>query len=248
MSELLGQIEELDIELQQVINCSEHKQAIEEYEVISSKLTPLTQELASLIIKLNVVDSLPENFNEILYEDFEREKLTSGKKNVEQMYSDWQSMDYSVRQEESFANTVDITSSINQLIEIKIKANWNAWINELTSTFSVSPELLETQKDIPGLSGIYTDYNRYLLKFDLIARSIPDNNTSIHSLIEHAEMLRGFLEQMDFNVPDSVKKLFSCLNQGYGKSFAPLNMINQEVMNWLVETGEINNFVVSRRR
>ena len=66
MSELLGQIEELDIELQQVINCSEHKQAIEEYEVISSKLTPLTQELASLIIKLNVVDSLPENFNEIM--------------------------------------------------------------------------------------------------------------------------------------------------------------------------------------
>lgn len=247
MSELLGQIEELGTELQQVINCSEHKQAIEEYEVISGKLTPLIQDLASLIAKLHVIDSLPENFNEIFYDDLEKEKLTSGKKNVEQLYNDWQVMDYSIRQEESFANTVDITSSINQLIEYKIRANWNAWISELTSTFSISPALLETQKDIPGLSGIYTDYNRYRLEFDLIASGIPDNNTTILSLIEYAEKLRGLLDQMDFNVPDGVKKLFGRLNQGYGNSSAPLNMITQEVMDWLIETGEINNFVVRRQ-
>ena len=247
MSELLGQIVELDTELQQVINCSEHKQAIVEYEVISNKLTPFIEELASLTIKLNVVDSMPENFNEIHYDDVDLEMLFSGKKNSEQLYSDWQLMDYSVRQEESFANTVDITSSINQLIEHKIKDNWDAWINELTGTFSVSPALLETQKDIPGLSGIYTEYNRYLLKFNSIASSIPDNNTAIHSLIEHAERLRGLLEQMDFNVPESVKKLFNRLNQGYGNSSAPLNMITQEVMDWLIETGEINNFVVRRQ-
>ncbi len=247
MSELYRQIEELDTELQQVINCSEHKLAIEEYEVISGKLTPLVQELTSLTTKLNVIDSMPEMFDEIHYDDTEREKLISGQKNIEQLHSDWQSIDYSVRQEESFANTVDITSSINQLIDHKITANWSAWIHELTSIFSVSTELLETQKDIPALSGVYNDYNRYLLKFNSIASSIPDNKTVIHSLIEHAEILKGLLEQMDFKIPESVKKLFNHLNQGYGNSSAPLSMITEEVMNWLIETGEISNFIVRRR-
>lgn len=247
MSELNHQLEEFGIELEQIISGSEHKRAIDEYHVTSQKLSPLLESLELVTHQIELMTYLPERFNSISIDGELAENLITTEAIIEKLKEDWEQVDFELRQMESFANTLDITKKISQKLQEELMTNWNEWIGELKSNFQISPELLESQKNIPSLSAVYSDFIKYLFEFESLSSNIPDSKDTVDRLIKLSKLLNELLAQMDFDVPSSVEKLFDHLNRSYGNSYAPLSMVNDEVMQWLIDTGEINNFVIKRK-
>ena len=207
----------------------------------------MIEHLALMSNQIELMTGLPERFNSISIDEELADDLTNSEVIVNQLIDDWKQVDFELRQMESFANTLDITKKISQQIEKKLSSNWSEWICELKSNFQVSPELLESQKNIPSLSSVYSDFIKYQKLFESRSTNIADNKDTIDLLNKTSELLNELLAQMDFDVPSNVKKLFDHLNRSYGNSFAPLSMVTNDVMQWLINTGEISNFVVKRK-
>lgn len=247
MSELLDQINALETELQQVIDSSEHKFVITEYSSISDKLSKIENRLSNVVMQKEIITKLPSNFGIIAYSDDEEGKLNSANSCMDALIKEWQELDFEIAQKETLANTIKSIEEINSVVSFKYNRVWQEWIGELRAAFSISEALLETQKNIPHLAKVYSDYKKWSSQFEVLESSIPSDKSVIISLSDLSKELGKLLAEMDFDVPNDVRKLFDYLKSRYSNPTAPLDMITSEVMEWLVETGEINNFVVKRR-
>lgn len=251
ISNLIDDIQEMEIQVDLVINSNENKIVIEHYKQISLILDKCDERLDEMLrhkcALLNIMTAVKKFFPTDFFSDFEI-KLEVLNNTFCALSEEWTEKDHLISQSSSLSIARDRMSDVKELQSTIQNMIWTKWVQDQRNTFHEPQELIETQKDIPHLSVIYQNYMQTLEKFNTSVRIIPSSTDIPDEIISYAKKLQKLREQMEFNLPTSVQRFYEELNKGYGHSkTAPLSLLTKEVFEWLSEKNELANFVVKRR-
>lgn len=248
MPKLLDQITIFDTELQHVINGSEHQIALDEYQLISAKLSAVQVKLVKLNLYNDVLLSNSKEFESLTFNGEEKQQLNDLNFSFQSLITSWNELDYKLRHanDNFFSTTLSLLDSVMTSIKTKYESLWSIWISELRNSFEVSDELLETQKTIHHLAATHADFIKTREQFNQVTMSLPEHTSTIKIIKGLAEKLNSLYNQMELKLPEGVKKLFKELSKGFGNN-APISFLTPEVLTWLEDNNETGNFVVKRR-
>ncbi|WP_068546533.1 hypothetical protein [Thalassotalea crassostreae] len=249
MPKFLDQITALDTELQQTIDGSEHQIALSEYDVISNKLLSVQGKLCKVNLHNDVLFSNSEEFDILNFTEEEEVELNNINLSFQNLISTWNELDYKLRQDtnNTLTTTLALLDSVINSISNKHKLLWTSWVSELKNSFEVSDVMLDTQKNIPHLSAIYSDFVKDRNQFNILSDALPESKVTIKEVKALATNLNSLYNNMEFDLPEGVQKLFNELSRGFNNAVAPLRYLTPEVISWLEENNEIDNFVVKRK-
>lgn len=251
ISNLLDDIQEMEIQVDLVIGSNENKIVIEHYKQISLILDQCDDRLGEMLrhkwALLNIITAVKEFFPTDFFSDF-KIKLEALNITFNALSEEWTEKDHLISQSNSLSIARDRVNDVKELQSTIHNTIWAKWTQDQRNTFHEPQELINTQKDIPRLSVIYQNYMQTLEKFNKSVGTIPSSKDIPDEIMSYAKELQKLREQMEFNLPTSVQRFYEELNKGYGHSkTAPLSLLTEEVFEWLSEKNELANFVVKRR-
>jgi hypothetical protein len=246
MSRLLQEIEELSSQLEQVIDTSEHRFAIKESELVLAIIGPLVERISRQVSERELIARLPDDMAIEQISDAELEILQGVSLNLDLLKEQWLELDYKVRQSSKLDDSRQSLDNFINLLKYNNSVHWEGWCEELLSRFDVPEVALQTQVNVPGLDTLYRQYKSKYSQFKSLTNNLPTQFASIETISTITDDLSVLVTQMDFDLPSDVKKLFEALNKAFNNYQVPLSMLTPEVLKWLIEQGELDNFVVKR--
>lgn len=232
MNELKERVEKLKTSQSDVDEAKRLQDCLEDIQDVSDFLSKQVERLfvfRNENIKLSAVPKDLEKAKKYLSNILDRftneriaKNLTKGR--------DWKIMQQSVQ---------DTASTINNELSI-------AWKNYVTSTYSgETPNSLKdiiapTDLNLEALDNYVKNYN----ELNILLKSNPENKQAFKDVKEVVKQLQDIYSKFDFNVPDSVKIFLTSIGEGGAK----LELLTQEVRDWLSTKGSDNNYKIVAKR
>jgi len=243
---LMTQIKKLSVELALYQDSNQNKNAIEGYEHINSDFESLMDQLQNVSDKYQLFIPVKKSLASSLFDvgDIEYHR-TVALNNIEEVMQCWDGKDYEVTQDDSYPKTIDSIQNFINKLDTGIATTWDIWVKSLIVSFQASDSLLGSIANIPGQQQLVEQYRNKNSRFNSTCKCNADNLRDYNSLIKlHQEML-SLKSQMDFNYPESVKVFFAKLEESIHDTI-PLQYVTSEVLEWLIENGELQNFGIKR--
>ena len=247
MNTLLNQINEIS-DLSVVLkSSSENSLVIEEYGLIHSILESSNKNLSKIIKFLGILKSLPHDFNITKLNDVDSECLETSLYCFNSLFAEWESKDYLVRQDNILDDTTSAITSLFLNTSTHFNESWSSWINSLQLRFEILENLLDSHENIPSLTSSITSYRLKKNQFIELSLSKDINESDIPTLIKLCDDLIALKDNMDFDLPDDVKKFFKAMSHSRFGTRVTLCDITPEVLDWLKENNALSNYLVTQK-
>lgn len=246
MAKLVAQIADIDAEIEVGRRNHEHKVALEAYAAIwnasESELEAIRHAKRQLTV-LKTELSIRENAASV-------EELTEKREAAIACLNDltaaWFEYDYEVKQSGEFAKFTTVAKNYRISLVKEAQDMFGAWVAETDAQVAVPEPILHLQRKVPDLSKLADKYDVEYDTFRSLSRKLPDE-ANARRLLAACEAIRAAKAGMILDLPEPVKKFFDALQIGGGASGAPLALLNDDVLQWLDEHGQTENYVIRRK-
>ena len=248
MNALQDQITEIGELLAGLQSSSENKEAIEEYTLLITRLTPVCNELKLQCDTRKIIGHLPDDFMLQGLKDDEFEQYATTQSFIDIFRNSWEEVEHKARQDNnSLDNSVQSIRVLNKDLSQANRQAWDTWISELIISFEISDVELDSQEDVPGLRENIRLYKDKAHEFQMLTDTIPNDTAALEEILTIAKCLESLRGNMDFNLPKGVKTFFKQLNNSISGNQFPLSSLTPEVIKWLTENDQLTNFVIKRK-
>ena len=176
-------------------------------------------EIPSGIIEVNKrLTKIQERFKK----ECKAKNLTKGK--------DWEIMQSTVRE-------------IENTIKQDLLKSWKAYVSNAYSG-ETPHDLRKMLAPIDSNKSAFSRYKQSYDELNSLLKNIPDDNQGFEDVNIIATQLKAIYSDFDFNVPDVVKDFLTAVGEGG----ASLELLSDEVRNWLSENNTYNRYTIVAKR
>ncbi|RCM97822.1 hypothetical protein PA17_01684 [Pseudomonas aeruginosa] len=223
--------------------------AIDDCQDIYGRFSSLSERLALLQRQSSSIAALPvdapENLD--LKESFQQQ-ISKTLASFGGFFEVWQKNKQASRQDDSLENSRVALENLVVQLEGKLESCWNKWTEQLYSQCMVEKVILDSQREIPGCERLYDEYIELQGKFKSLARQVPETVWPLRDLMDLKNRMEQIRGQMQFELPESVKRFFKILNQRGRTTGVPLSEMDKDTFCWLLEHDLLGQFSVERSR
>lgn len=247
MPTLKEQIQSVKNELEWCKKADQAKHIIEECGLIYDRLVKPHEKLRRLILEFNILHRLPDEYIEGLKSS--EDIANQGAKcmhSLQRFKALWEAKQHQARSHDELANA---ETSLEMLVDAfgkAIRESWDLWVEQITSRVAVEDIKLESQRSLPGLERVYSDYVVSQNQLKGILKRIPSEAAAIDTIKSLCEQMVALKSKMQWDVDPEIADFFDRLDRApLGK--IPLSLLSRKVIAWLEEQGYLDQFVIQRR-
>lgn len=239
---------QLNLEIDNHAQLSKNRSVVDGYSKIANRLNKVADTLTVEVNKKHLVEQLAQHggvpadpeagvFVDI---DYLLELLANYKASWEELKEN------SLQEEHNFLYQLElgVKQKATELSELH-EQSWQDWVILKRKDFTVPDLILENQRDVYKDEDLYKNYKLTLESFNREYDGFSfklEQFAQINRLIEKLVELHG---QMNTdNLPESVQKFFNSVNN-YKFSRPTLDLLTEEVFNWLKENNMLSKFMVT---
>lgn len=246
MTKLAEQIAEINHEIEVGRSNHEHKVALDAYAAILNAGTPALEAIRRVMEQRMVLTaelSIEEDPG-FAVPQRERRKIALGC--LEELAAAWQESDYKVKQSGEFAKFSTAIKSYGASLALETDNMFRAWVEETDAQIAVPEGILDLQRKVPDLSDLADKYDQAYESFKAKSRRLPCV-AEARDLLATRDSIETAKAGMIYDLPDPVKRFFDALQSASGTGGAPLKLLNDDVLNWLEQHGQTENYVIRRK-
>lgn len=243
-----SKLSRLNMEIDTHAQLSKNRSVVDGYSKIANRLNKVADTLTVEANKKHLVEQLAQHGGVPI--DPEAEVFADVDKLFELLanyQASWKALkEKSLQEENNFLYQLEngVKQKAKELSEFHDQS-WQEWVILKRKDFTVPDLILENQRDVYKDEDLYKNYKRTLESFNREYDGFsfkPEQFAQINRLIENLVELHG---QMNTdNLPESVQKFFNSVNN-YKFSRPTLDLLTEEVFNWLKENNMLSKFMVT---
>lgn len=216
---------------------------------IYERFSSLSERLSVLQRQSSSIAALPHDAPETLdmKQDFQQQ-ISKALASFRGFFEVWQRSKQASRQDDSLDNSRVALESLVIQLERKVESCWNKWTAQLYSQCMVEKVILDSQREIPGCERLYDEFVELQGRFKALARQVPENAWGLRDLLELKNQMEQIRGQMQFDLPESVKRFFKVLNLRGRSGGVLLSEMDTETFGWLREHDLLGQFSIERSR
>jgi hypothetical protein len=243
---ILREIEEVDLELSKVLSGESNILAINNLDSLFDKIIPTCDQLERSVEERLACNNLTQGFaiSELTIEELELAR--SALSRVDDFLSRWYELEekHGINQEDIRSHTKDGMSRFIKALSDRTVSEYKRWKTQLLNEVHVSDADLEFQENAPDSQENAKNYKRLRELFVQKIDSEILTTDTIESLTNsHIELLK-LKDNMVFDYPEDVIKLFNQLNSIGSQGQAPIRMLTKEVLEWMEAHEQTSHFYV----
>jgi len=230
-------------------SAGEMRTAIDDCQGIYEKFSSLSERLALLQRQSSSIAALPVDAPETLdlKEGFQQQ-ISKTLASFGGYFEVWQKNKQASRQDDSLENSRVALENLVVQLESKLKSCWIKWTEQLYSQCMVEKVILDSQREIPGCERLYDEYVELQGRFKSLARQVPETVWPLRNLMDLKNQMEQIRGQMQFELPESVKRFFKMLNQRGRSAGVLLSEMDKDTFCWLLENDLLRQFTIERSR
>lgn len=241
MSSLSNQLLAIDRQLNLLSNSSENATAISEINALVGELEVPYKSLEDNWTKRQNLQTLP---NEFLVgmgaeEPTDIDELVSLMELIE---SEWSENSYRLRQARLKTTLIEKMNALSDVFSTKNKRVWKGYVGAERARFSVTEAEMTSARLVNRNTEKVRKYERYLSQFNEKSNSLPSSPESIADLRNAANSLEQLKAEIEWQLPDEVKRFYQELDAG-----APLSSLTKTVLEWLEEHNALKDLHIKRK-
>jgi len=244
MIKLSKQITDINQELEVRKNNEEHEVALASYVSILKELHPLLEGFrADQENKRILENELGLHVNPVDLDE-RNKQLTKVVSLFSELKKSWVENDYGVKQKNELPAFKTAFGSYAESLRGDYKKIFQGWLDEELSG-SLTKAQLDAQRKIANLKSYADKYaENYSILEKWAKKSSMPTREEARQLLSSSEAMGKAQEKMNFDDwPDSVRAFFTAVSNNQ----APLSMLTAEVVEWLKEHGQYDDYVVRRK-
>ena len=242
MSSLIDQLQKVDHELDLLSKSSQNARAIEETNELVSELEgPYTSLKESTALR-QTLRNLP---NEYLVDINMEEKSTIHElvTLLDLIESKWNEIRHEVRQTKEKTSLIEKMTALSKQFSTNSRMMWQTFVNAERVRFEVTDaEISSARIGAKDNSAKVRQFEQYRNQFNEKSKGLPSSPESIADLREVANNLEQLKAQIEWQLPDEVKRFYQQLDAG-----APLTSLTKTVLGWLKEHNALKDLHIKRK-
>lgn len=246
MTKLAEQVGEIDHEIEIGRSNQEHKVALDTYAAILNISIQTLDDIQKAIQQRGVLNAQLSIKEAPGFAGEEFKKRQTALTCLNELEAAWQESDYKVKQSGEFSKFTTAIKNYGDTLAQHTLKMFETWVEDADSQISVPQAILDLQRNLPGLRELVTIYDREYANFKAWSRRIP-GAVEAQQLLATIKEIKTVTSKMDPDVPEPVKQFFDALQNASGTSGAPLRLLTDDVVKWLGDHGQTENYVIRRK-
>jgi len=241
MPSLSDQLSAIDRQLNLLSSSSENATAISEINALVSELEVPYQSLEDNWTKRQNLQTLPDEFLVGMgaEEPTDIDGLVSLMELIE---SEWSENGYRLRQAREKTTLIEKMNALSDVFSTKNKRVWKGYVGAERARFAVTEAEMTSARLVNRNTEKVRKYERYLSQFNELANDLPSSPESIEDLKKVANSLEQLKTEIEWQLPDEVKRFYQELDAG-----APLSSLTKTVLEWLEEHNALKDLHIKRK-
>ena len=241
MPSLNDQLKAIDRQLNLLSNSSENATVISEIDALVGELEIPYKGLKESWAKRQNLQTLPGDFLVDMGAD-EQVDIDSLVSLIELIESEWNEIGYRLRQSREKTTLIEKMNALSNIFSTKNKSVWNAYVVAERTRFTVTEAEMTSARLVSRNTEKVRKYERYKREFDEKSNGLPSSPESITELKNAANSLEELKAEIEWQLPDEVKRFYQQLDAG-----APLSSLTKTVLEWLEQHNALEDLHIKRK-